>query len=143
MSTAVSSVCASARPAPGSSVSPSATSVSESSALMGSGPLQAQQLEDLDRLASALDHDASASANHHPVLQDCQRGAADQDAGAEVAVEPLHARRQVHGIAEHRVLLLSRRAEGAREGVAGGDRDAPGERAAPAHLPAPVQALSL
>src|SRR5580704_11788656 len=84
-------------------------------ALIGSALLQAQQLADLDRLASAFHRHAAAVPHHHAVHQDREQRAADENAGAEVAIQALDARGRVDGVPEHRVLLLARGAEGARE----------------------------
>src|SRR5258706_561988 len=87
--------------------------------LITSRLLEAQQLVDLDRLAPPLHRHAAPVPNYHPVTQHGQYRAADQNAGAEVAIQPLHAGGQVDGVAQDRVLLLARGAEGAREGGPG------------------------
>src|ERR1700730_8568926 len=107
--------------------------------LIASRLLKAQQLVDLDRLGPTLHRDAAPIPDHRSVAQHGQHGAADQNAGAEVAIQPLHAGGQVDGVAQHRVLLLARGPEGAREGGPGVHRDPHREGPAALRLPPAVE----
>src|SRR5216684_432642 len=107
--------------------------------LITSRLLKAQQLVDLDRLAPPLHRHAAPVPDHRPVAQHGEHGAADQNAGAEVAIQPLHAGGHVDGVAQHRVLLLARGAEGAREGGPGVHRDPHREGPAALRLPPVVE----
>src|SRR5690242_17713497 len=107
--------------------------------LIASLLLKAQQLVDVDRLAPALHRHATSIPDDHPVPQHRERGAADQNAGAEVSIQPFHAGGEVDGVSEHRVLLLAGGPEGAREDRPGVHRHPHRERPPSLRLPLAIE----
>src|SRR5215470_5788683 len=66
-----------------------------------------QQLVDVHRLHASLDRHEPAVLDVHLIVHRREGLAGDEDGGAEILVESLHPRRQVHGIADDSVLDAS------------------------------------
>src|SRR5215475_1625209 len=86
--------------------------------------LEALQLEDANRLVAALDRHGTTVPHLHAPGQHRERGFGDEDRRAQLLVEPLDPRADVHGVAYDGVLRPRATAHVAGEHLPGVDSDA-------------------